>query len=120
MEYQGRFLGNVHVGMKDSQGHYKFNLAMEDMAALETLLRLSPSDEILVDGKPESYEQFRREVLEKTDAIYSSLEAYVSSEFPFPYGRRVPDETLKGLESQAKDLPEDKTSQPPYGCGFSR
>lgn len=95
IEYQGQDLGRLHLGRKDSEGHYKWTLVMENMGALETLLRLSSQDELIVDGQPEPYERFRKEILEKTGAIYTSLEDYVSSEFPFPFGRRVPEQIAK-------------------------
>jgi hypothetical protein len=42
-----------------------------------------------------TFGQFKKEILDKTSTIYTSTEAYVSSEFPFPHGRRVPDEIAK-------------------------
>ena len=95
IEYQGKHLGMLHPGRKDSEGKHKWVLTMANLNALEVLLKLSPSDELIVSGRPESYEKFRSEILEKADTIYTSFKAYVRSEFPFPLGLRIPEEIAK-------------------------
>ena len=92
IEYKGKFLGRIHP---QSGGH--FILSLENVDALETLFKLEPSDQLILnEGQTNmSYGQFKKEILDKTSTIYTSTEAYVSSEFPFPHGRRVPDEIAK-------------------------
>ena len=98
IEYKGQDLGRLHSGRKDSKGKSGWILVMKDIGALEILLRLSPEDELSVSGNVEKYEKFRREFLENSPVIYTSAEAHVRAEFPFPFGERVPEHILEKSE----------------------
>lgn len=84
IEYNGAVLGNLHF--REEGG---WILAMENVSALEILLGLQPSDTIKIEGKEEAYENFRKEILEKTHTIYTSQKDFLSSEAPFPLGNKI-------------------------------
>ena len=75
--YQGNFLGRIHLSKINSKGDYSWVLVMKNLNCLETLLKLSSSDELLIDDKPKLYIEFQKEVLEKTSTIYPSLDTYI-------------------------------------------
>ncbi len=57
-----------------------------------------------IDGHSKPYAKFKKEILKRTDAIYTSLEAFLSNELPFPYGRKVTNDILKELATITQSL----------------
>ena len=72
--YRGKMLGSVHYFVYTEgklPGHKgDLYLRFNDYDSLETLLQLSPEDELEVGEENMNYEYFRREVLEKARDIH--------------------------------------------------
>ncbi len=76
LNYRGRNLASVHIKRTGGRG-LRFILVANNLRDLADLLRIPPEENIELDGVPRTFDDFSRTILEKTDTIYPSLEAYV-------------------------------------------